>query len=121
MIAGIHHLDFSEQHLRCFLIKLCLVNHFYTHPFCEKKIGKSKTWKFLRNVIRKKGHDSYLIKTRQMTNVNKTTFCQSMNCHFNAAEVSLADIPLDLVKPNSMTQAQISKTEVFLSHPDHVS
>ena len=49
-----------------------------------------------------------------MTNVSKTTFCQSMNCHFNAAEVSLADIPLDLVKPNSMTQAQISKNRGVL-------
>ena len=32
-----------------------------------------------------------------------------MNCYFNAAEVPLSNIPLDLVKPNSVTQAQISE------------
>lgn len=42
-----------------------------------------------------------------------------MNCYFNAAEVPLADIPLDLVKPNSVTQAEISENQILVLWIDH--
>ena len=67
----------------------------------------------------RKVNDSYLITTRQITNVHKITFCQSVNCYFNAAKVPLADIPLDLVKPNSVTQAEISENQILVLWIDH--
>ena len=52
-----------------------------------------------------------------------TTFCESMDCHLDTAEVPLSHIPLDLVEANSVAQAEVSgrKRLVRVSFIEHDS